>query len=301
MSGSSNAPGVASRKINGSNPDAAFPPGGAPANYSNAQGAASSDIDIQKLNSAYWKSRGKDPLLNPDLIRIFEQLIGRLSGAPAQKMALLVPPEYVQQAQRLFDQYLRYRDDLANIKPMGLGQTQSEMLNSVVAARSQLQQKYFSESEISGLFAEDNQYDLFSVERLRIKERNDLTTPQKEEIVARLATSMLSAEQQQARQAAMLPARIAAQNVSMDTSDATPEQRQDMRSAEFGEAAAVRMAEVDQREAEWQHRIAQLAAVEPAVQQHMRLTLFTPTEQLRLDAALALYRSRQAQNISKKP
>jgi len=295
--------GIFTQAMDGKNfrSGAAFPPGGMPANFPAGRTAAASDIDIQKLDSASWKARGKDPLRNPDLVRIFDQLMGNHSAAPSQALGLRIQPEYLLQAQKLFDQYQRYKDDTAKIKGADIDRPPSEILDSVVTARLRLQQKYFSAVEIAGLFSDDNQYDAFTIERLRTKERTDLSDAQKQEQMARFANQLLSAEQRLDRQAALLPVRIVTQNASMDSANMSASQRLEMRAAAFGAEAAARMAEVDRHEAEWQNRIAQLAKVEPAMEPHMRVSMFTAAEQLRLDAALALHRSQQAQGVSNKP
>ena len=256
------------------------------------------DVDRQKLDSARWVARGRDPLLNPDLVRIFDQLTGR-AGTPQLALGEHVPPEHLAQAQRLLEKYRQYRQDLAGSAAPETGRPPSELLDAVLTTRLNLQRKHFSDAEIAGLFAEDNQYDRFTIERLRTGERTDLTIEQKEETVARLTHSLLTPEQREARDTARLPARIAGQNAWFDKTQTTAQQRMDTRSAEFGTEAAARMAEVDRQETEWQQRIARLAAADPASQQPMRATLFTPQEQLRIDGALALQRTRQGTAVTR--
>lgn len=267
---------------------AAAPPSGTAAGRTTLP----ADVDRQTLDTARWTARGKHPLLNPDLVRIFEQLVGR-AGEPHLALDGHVPPSHLAEAQRLLEKYRHYRQDLAGIATPDASRPAAEVLDAILTARLALQRKYFSESEIAGLFAEDNQYDRFTIERLRTAARTDLSGPQKEEVVAKSAQSLLTPEQREARETARLPARIAEQNALLDKAGATPRQRLDARSAEFGAEAAARMAEIDRQEVDWQERIARLAAADPATQQQMRTTLFTPQEQARLDGALALHRVRQ--------
>ncbi len=287
--------GLFTRTGGGHEGHSAFPPV-AFDSATHAARALPSDIDMQKLDVAGWQARGRDPLLNSDLVRIFEQLIGRDfadSGHLAQQVALRVPAEYAARAQALLDQYRRYRDVLSDVQSTADGQSQSGTLAGVLATRMDLQRKYFSEAEIAGMFADDNRYDAFTVERLKVTERDDLGTQQKEEAIAKLVGTMLSPEQQETRQAASLPIRMMAQNETLERSNATADERHVARSAAFGEEAAVRMADVDRSQVEWQQRIARLAEAAPGEQAQLRASLFTPTEQLRLDGALALYRSRK--------
>lgn len=232
-----------------------------------------------------------DPLLNADLIRIFEQMLGRAPLDPAALLASRVPAEYLAQAQRLLDQYMRYRDDLAQLAALPAGNGAADTLEAVLAARRALQEKYFSAAEISGLFADDNRYDAFTVERLRMAARSDLSLPEKEAALAHLGNELLTPEQREARQSATLPARIAAHNSTLEHMD--DDARLAARSNEFGAAAAVRMATVDRQQAEWQQRVARYANADPASQQQLRETEFAPNERLRLEAAVSLYQARQ--------
>lgn len=291
------APGIFAGNFaaDGGGAAAAFPPSGMQAARAVGRSATPADVDIQRLDADRWQSRGGDPLLNADLIRIFDQLIGNRSGAPADDLALRVPPGQLERAQALFEQYSRYREALAGTKRGGIGEAQAEILESVVASRRELQRQFFTEAEIAGLFGEDNRYDAFTIERLRLKERADLSLPQKEELLEKLTVAMLSTEQRLARQSALLPVKVMRQNAVLERAQATPEQRLEARSAAFGAAAAARMAEVDRQEADWQRRIAELAKAEPALQPQLRTQLFSAQEQLRLDGALTLHRARQAQ------
>lgn len=258
------------------------------------------DIGIQRLDTVRWQSAGKHPLLNPDLIRIFDQLLGRgLSEDEVLSMlAARVPSEYLARAQVLFEHYQHYRDALSHVQVASNAESgRAQALEAVLAERRRLQQKFFEPAEVSGLFDDDNRYDAFTVERLRTEDRADLNPAEKQATVERLVSTLLTPEQQKVRQEAALPTRVAAQNARLDQAQATPEERQVERTASFGAAAAARLAEVDRQQAEWQQRIARLAQASPEEQQKMRETAFTATERLRLEGALRLY---QAQGAMKK-
>lgn len=260
------------------------------------------DVDQQVLDVNAWRQRGKDALLNTDLLRIFEQLLGRGMDDPAALLASRIPAEYRSQAQRLLDQYQRYRGELAQLSaPRGATSfskaedyaAAATTLESLLAARRALQEKYFSAAEVDGLFGDDNRYDAFTVARLRLAARDDLSLADKEQQLAGLSDQLLTPEQREARQSAILPSRIAAQNAQMAA--ASSDERLAQRSNEFGAAAAQRMAEVDRQRAEWQQRIARYANADPATQQQLRATEFTAQERLRLAGAVSLYQRQQAQ------
>ena len=248
-----------------------------------------SDVPPQTLDVPRLQARGQDSLLNPDLVRIFEQLLGYRLDDPENALAKSIPADKLPAAKRLFTQYQAYRAALAELSLDELaGKTPAEKLAEVVAARKVLQARYFTNEEIAGLFAADNRYDAFTVERLRIEADPQLSLSQRQQSVATLAEQLLTAEQQAARTAALLPARIHLQNGQQAATEAG--QRFAKRQLELGQAAAVRMAEVDRLRADWQQRLAQLATAAPDAQAQLRLILFTPQEQRRLDGALELYR-----------
>lgn len=249
------------------------------------------DAQPQKLDVAGLKARGLDPLLNADLLRIFEQLLGHRPEDPAAELATRLPAASLPAARRLLEQYQRYRETLAELALQEpAGKTPADKLAGVLAARKVLQARYFTDEEIAGLFGEDNRYDAFTVERLRIETDGQRSSAQRQQAITELAERMLTPEQQLARTAAVLPLRINVQNNQI----AEAGQRYAQRQNELGEAAAVRMAEVDRVQADWQQRLARLAAAAPEEQTQLRMTLFTPQEQRRLDGALALHQQRQA-------
>lgn len=241
------------------------------------------------------------PLLSADLIRIFDQILGHDPAHPGQLLAGRVPAESLAEAQRLLAQYIRYRESLSGLQPADYGSQPSQKLEGILNARRKLQLQYFSQEEGNGLFGDDNRYDAFSVERLRITERDELNTVQKAALIAQQSARLLSPAQQEARQTALLPALIQEQNRQMAQENRTPEERLVTRTAQFGTAAAERMAQVDREEAAWQQRIARLAQADEAMQKRMRETEFSPTERLRLDAALSLYRARQQRESGSAP
>ena len=263
------------------------------------------DIELQQLDVAYWQQRGQDPLLNADLVRIFEQLLGRHSDAVNDAAALLdsrIPARYQAQAQQLLMQYQHYREALAQLTAPRGASTFSKAedyaaaatsLETVILARRALQETYFSAEEIEGLFGDDHRYDQFTVARLRLAARDDLSMAEKTQQLDALGQQLLTAEQREARHAATLPLRITAQNETAQLSAASNDERLAQRSQDFGDAAAQRMAALDRQQSEWQERIARYANADPVTQQQLRLTEFTPQEQLRLSGAVSLYQRQQ--------
>lgn len=262
---------------------------------------------LMQIDGAHWRQRGYDGLVNPDLGRLFEQILGRTEDAQLaqQWLAAQLPAAERARAADLLERYRRYRAALAempapaergagSVSDMG-GMPHAAQLAQIVQQREALQREYFAADDVQRLFADDNHYDHYTIGRLQLLERSDLTLAQKEAAEQRLARQWLSDEQRQVRAEAALPHVISQQNAVFAAQQLSAAKRQAQRSAEFGVAAAQRMAQVDAEQQAWQARIAAYAAASEEQQQRLRLEAFSASERLRLDGALALYRERQGQ------
>ena len=265
---------------------------------------------LMQIDGAHWRQRGYDGLVNPDLGRLFEQILGRTEDLQLaqQWLAAQVPAAERARAADLLARYQRYRAALAEMpapaeRGAGAvgeggkvgGMPHAAQLAQIVQQREALQREYFAADDVQRLFADDNHYDHYTIGRLQLLERSDLTLAQKEAAEQRLARQWLSDEQRQVRAEAALPYVISQQNAAFAAQQLSAAEREAQRSAEFGVAAAQRMAQVDAEQQAWQARIAAYAAASEEQQQHLRLEAFSASERLRLDGALALYRARQGQ------
>lgn len=226
-------------------------------------------------------------------------------AALKQQLAPLVPKYFsgaeLPLAADLLERYVDYRVAQGAIKaPADPGNP--EALRTVLNARRLVREKHFSADEQAALFAQEEELDRFTVARLEIERNPDLTVAQKAAAV-REAERDLSDGQRAARAEAVAHIAVASQSAAFEAAGVSEHERYAQRRSQYGEAAAQQLAQLDRDERDWQARLDAYAAGkarnEPAGQlSRLRQQLFTPEEQLRVDAALAL---RQAAPTTARP
>ena len=216
-------------------------------------------------------------------------------AALKQQLAALAPKyfsaEQMAQALEMVERYVDYRVALGEIKPPS-DPSDPAALRMAVDARQRIREKYFSPDEYAALFAQEEELDRFTLARLEIERNPDLTASQKASAI-RDAERDLSDSQRAARADAVAHVAVAAQSAAFEASGVIDHERYAQRRKQYGDAAAQQLAQLDREERDWQVRLDMYAAGkarnEPAAQlNRLRQQLFTPEEQLRIDAALAL-------------
>jgi lipase chaperone LimK len=210
--------------------------------------------------------------------------------------------EQMAQALEMVGRYVDYRVALGEIKPPS-NPSDPDALRAVLDARQRLREKHFSPDEYAALFAQEEELDRFTLARLEIERNPDLTASQKAAAI-RDAERDLSDSQRAARADAVAHVAVAAQSAAFEASGVGEHERYAERRKQYGDAAAQQLAQLDREERDWQVRLDAYAAGkarnEPAAQlNRLRQQLFTPEEQLRIDAALAL--RQQASTSPAKP
>ena len=200
-------------------------------------------------------------------------------------------------AAELLDRYVDYRVALGAVKAPA-DPSDPEALRAVLDARRRVREKHFSADEYAALFAQEEELDRFTVARLEIERNPDLTAAQKAAAV-REAERDLSDSERAARAEAAAHIAVASQSAAFEVARVSEHERYAQRRSQYGEAAAQQLAQLDREERDWQARLDAYAAGkarnEPAGElNRLRQQLFTPEEQLRLEAALALRQARTA-------
>lgn len=239
-----------------------------------------------------------DPFLTADLRYKLEAMLLEAgeAGTPAalkQRLAGLVTrhfsSEQATRALALAERYVDYRVALGDIQaPADLSDPRA--LRAAVQARQLVREKHFAGEEYQALFAQEEELDRFTLARLEIERNAGLTRAQKQAAI-RDAELELSQAQRAARSEAVAHLAVAAQTAAFDTQGVSDQARHAQRSAQHGEAAAQRLAQLDREERDWQQRLSQYAAARDARTgedqlQQLRRQLFSPEEQLRIEAAL---------------
>ena len=286
--------------------DAHQPPGGAVAasagarvQPSSAQGA---DHSFFARRRAITTDGPADPLLVHGLRDTLEALLMEAGDAsdPAtlkQRLAALInqhfPAALATRALALAERYVDYRVALGSLRaPQDL--TDPRALRDALEARHKVRLQFFDDAEYDALFAREAELDRYTLARLEI-ERNTQLSPEQRAQALQAADNELSAERRAERSAATEHMAAAAQTAAFNATNADERTRYAARSAQYGPAAAQAMAQLDRDEQHWNQRLDQYSQARaqqgegPGLQQ-LRQQLFSPEEQQRIDAALALRR-----------
>ena len=243
-----------------------------------------------------------DPLLVHGLRDTLEALLMEAGDAsdPAtlkQRLAALInqhfPAALATRALALAERYVDYRVALGSLRaPQDL--TDPRALRDALEARHKVRLQFFDDAEYDALFAREADLDRYTLARLEI-ERNTQLSPEQRAQALQAADNELSAERRAERSAATQHMTAAAQTAAFNASNDDERTRYAARSAQYGPAAAQAMAQLDREEQHWNQRLDQYSQARaqqgegPGLQQ-LRQQLFSPEEQQRIDAALALRR-----------
>ena len=194
---------------------------------------------------------------------------------------------------KVAERYVDYRVALGSLRaPQDL--TDPRALRDALEARHKVRLQFFDDAEYDALFAREADLDRYTLARLEI-ERNTQLSPEQRAQALQAADNELSAERRAERSAATQHMTAAAQTAAFNASNADERTRYAARSAQYGPAAAQAMAQLDREEQHWNQRLDQYSQARtqqgegPGLQQ-LRQQLFSPEEQQRVDAALALRR-----------
>jgi lipase chaperone LimK len=248
--------------------------------------------------------RGEDPLLTHGLRDTLEALLTEAleDGAtdPAalkQRLAALVgkhfPAALATRALALAERYVDYRVALGQLRPPQ-DPNDPGALREALEARHKVRQQFFDGPEHDALFAREAELDRYTLARLEIARNTQLTAEQRAQAL-RDAENELPAVRRAERAATTEHLNAAAQTAAFNAQNTDERTRHAARSAQYGEAAAHAMAQLDREEQHWQQRLDQYNQARgqqgegPALQQ-LRQQLFSAEEQQRIDAALALRR-----------
>ena len=282
------------------------PPGGAVAASAGAQvqpsPARGADHSFFARRRAITTDGPADPLLAHGLRDTLEALLMEAGDAsdPAtlkQRLAALInqhfPAALATRALALAERYVDYRVALGSLRaPQDL--TDPRALRDALEARHKVRLQFFDDAEYDALFAREADLDRYTLARLEI-ERNTQLSPEQRAQALQAADNELSAERRAERSAATEHMTAAAQTAAFNASNADERTRYAARNAQYGPAAAQAMAQLDREEQHWNQRLDQYSQARaqqgegPGLQQ-LRQQLFSPEEQQRIDAALALRR-----------
>ncbi|MGE0496193.1 MAG: lipase secretion chaperone [Ramlibacter sp.] len=212
-----------------------------------------------------------------------------------QKLQAVLPRHFsasdLARAMALMERYVDYRVALGAIKPPR-DPGDPRALRLALGARDRARHQYFSEEEHRALFAQEEALDRFTLARLEIERNPDLSPAQKQAALQDTLSELTPAQRQERVEAVQQMA-VAAQTAALDARGASEAERYRLRQTQYGDAAALNLAQLDRENADWQVRLSQYAEAQArqasaAQLGALRQTLFSEQEQLRLEAALSL-------------
>ena len=203
------------------------------------------------------------------------------------------------EAKALLGQYLQYKSELVDLERRLPQISSLDGLRQREEATRTLRERVFTRDAHQAFFANEEQYNQFTLDRLAVQSDPELNDAGK---AARL--SQLRAELPEELQLAAtieLQQELHRQTAALQERGGSSEELQTLRSQLVGEQAAGRLAQLDERRAQWQQRLgdyrqeqqrlagrselseqARAQALTQYAQEH-----FSPTERLRLDGALS--------------
>ncbi len=245
-------------------------------------------------------STAADPLLTPGVRDELEAMLLEAGDMPdpqalKRRLAELVARRFGEalstRALALAERYVDYRVALGELKPPQ-DATDPRALRDVLQARDALRRQYFDEPEFDALFADQQALDRYTLARLEIERNPDLTAEQRRQALAGTETE-LDPQQRAERAQSVVQEDVGAQTAAFNAAGTDDRTRFVQRSARLGEDAAQRLAQLDAQDRDWNARLddyarAQTSQTDAHALAQLRDRSFTPQEQLRLDAALAV-------------
>ncbi|MET1081243.1 MAG: lipase secretion chaperone [Pseudomonas sp.] len=178
--------------------------------------------------------------------------ISRALGAQLQGTALA-------QARDLLRRYLEYKVALTGLEQRALnpGGSDDYDLNAIDARQQQLQAlrlSHFSEEENRAFFSQEQQYDTYMRQALALNQAKGLEPGQREQALADLE-QQLPEPMRQARREVTRQTQLYEDSEALKRQGASAEQLYRLRAQALTPAAASALAELDQRQAQWQMRV----------------------------------------------
>ena len=190
-----------------------------------------------------------DRLNKPALL---QQIASALAAQP-------LSPASRQRGADLFGRYVDYRAGLARVHAPAMGDVTTPQsllvsLQSTLRQRDQIRTLYFSPLEIAGLFGAADALDTARLQQMQLQQDPHLSDAERKARLAGVIAS-LPAAVQHARQQASLQITALEQTAALRAAGASADEIYRQRAADYGEAAAQRMAQLDTEQAQWSARL----------------------------------------------
>ncbi|GHG63020.1 hypothetical protein GCM10012319_02230 [Comamonas sp. KCTC 72670] len=245
-------------------------------------------------------------VVTPDLRRLFDYYLSAtgeedLSVIRARILASLrakdLPASAMDEAVRLLDDYLAYRDAARTFAANQRGAEQD--LGARLESLKELRREHLG-PWADGLFGEEEQVDAVAVERMKLEKDTALTPEERARRLAEL-DDKLPDTYRASRDEALRPLQQQAVERELQESGATAEDLRQHRLATVGPEATERLEAMDREEADWKRRLTDFRARREALRQseqdptarqaavqRLLFDTFSPEERLRVEALDAI-------------
>lgn len=198
-----------------------------------------------------------------------------------------LPPKAAAQAVDVFEQYMKYRDEVADLTSNPHG---AEELEARLGDLKRIRREQLGPANAEAMFAEEEALDAVTVERKKIEADPSLTLEEKR-LRSEALEAQLPPELRVARAQSMAPLRNLQEEQAMIAAGATPEDIRQFREQTVGPTAAQRLEQMEKEEAAFQARVAAFkverqkmieAGASPEQIRAVMETRFSETERLRV-------------------
>ncbi len=183
--------------------------------------------------------------------RIHDAIMTQLEE-PARSQALTILEDYLSYKTQLYE----LEQQIGEFNPASFNGSQLPMLASRLEAIFDARRTHLSAEVVDAFFSEDEAVDRYTLNRLSVLHDKALTEEERKEQLAQLEDTLPEDIRQQRAEVTQYQ-RYLVEETKLEKQNASPAEIHQLRSQEFGEEAAVRLAELDQKRGEWELRLKQ--------------------------------------------
>nr|AAF86566.1 lipase foldase [Cloning vector pZR80]CAA56779.1 lipase foldase [Acinetobacter calcoaceticus] len=160
------------------------------------------------------------------------------------------------QAQDLWQRYLKYREELGNLKEPAIAKTDIAYYRAVFTSRQMLRQRFFSATEIAGLFGSEDIYNQYTLERMAILNNSKLSEIEKAKQLKALFDQLPQDWKANLEQLSKLDD-LKQLTTSIKKNGGSAQELHDMRTNLVGHDATARLEQLDVERSNWKSNVTQ--------------------------------------------
>ena len=174
---------------------------------------------------------------------------------PARSQALTILEDYLSYKTALYE----LEQQMGEFNPASFNESQLPMLTERLDAIFDARRAHLGAEVVDAFFSEDEAVDRYTLNRLSVLHDSTLTEEERAAQLAQLEDTLPEDVRQQRAEVTQYQ-RYLIEETKLEKQNASPAEIHQLRSQEFGEEAAVRLAELDKKRGEWDRRLQQYRA-----------------------------------------